>query len=294
MHFEVLVEDRSGSIALECLLEKILGANGAAHSWNLHSYKGLGRIPKDLHSVTDPRKRLLLDQLPRLLQGYGGSFKRSGLPSAVIVVVDLDQRDCVAFKQELLAVLEACTPCPRTLFRIAIEESEAWLLGDRAAVKQAYPDAKDSVLKRYEQDSICGTWEVLADAVHPDGAAKLKESAYPVTGTAKCDWAGAIAPCMNVDENRSPIAEFSGLPRRGKEAGGGRLRQYGGSNLIWGRGKEKAWCVQGHVLQGRSVSLDSCFRRNDEISVRTTGMSAGMIEIKGNSIQEDPNGQTPG
>lgn len=204
MHFEVLVEDQSGSIALECLLEKILGANGAAHTWTIHPYKGLGHIPKNLYRAPDPKKRLLLHHLPRVLRGYGHRFDRSELPSAVIVVVDLDQRDCVAFKRELRTVLEACTPRPRTLFRIAIEESEAWLLGNRAAVKQAYPDAKDSVLKRYEQDSICGTWEVLADAVHPGGAAKLKESAYPVTGTAKCDWAEAIAPYMNVAENRSP------------------------------------------------------------------------------------------
>ena len=204
MHFEVLVEDQSGSIALECLLEKILGANGTAHTWIIRPYKGLGHIPKNLHRAPDRKKRLLLHHLPRILRGYGRSFKRSGLPSAVIVVVDLDQRDCVAFKRELLAVLEACTPRPRTLFRIAIEESEAWLLGDRAAVKQAYPDAKDSVLKRYEQDSICGTWEVLADAVHPGGSGKLKESGYPVTGNAKCDWAENIAPCMDVDENRSP------------------------------------------------------------------------------------------
>ena len=201
MHFEVLVEDQSGRIALECLLEKILGANGAAHTWKLHPYKGLGHIPKDLHRVTDPQKRLLLDRLPSLLRGYGRSLPQS---AAVVVVVDADDRDCVAFKRELLAVLEACAPRPRTLFRIAVEESEAWLLGDRAAVKRAYPHAKDSVLNRYVQDSICGTWEVLADAVHPGGAAKLKESAYPVTGTAKCAWAKAITPYMNVAENRSP------------------------------------------------------------------------------------------
>ena len=201
MHFEVLAEDRSGSIALECLLEKILGANHTTHSWNLHSYKGLGRIPKDLHRAPDRKKRLLLHHLPRVLRGYGWSLPPS---AAVVVVVDADDRDCVAFKRELLDVLEACTPRPRTLFRIAIEESEAWLLGDRAAVKQAYPAAKDSVLNRYEQDSICGTWEVLADAVHPGGAAKLKESSYPATGSAKCDWAEAIAPYMNVAENRSP------------------------------------------------------------------------------------------
>ena len=201
MHFEVLVEDQSGSIALECLLEKILGANGTAHTWIIHPYNGLGHIPKGLHSVTDPQKRILLDRLPDLLRGYGRSLPPS---TAVVVVVDADDRDCVAFKRELLAVLEKCTPRPRTLFRIAIEESEAWLLGDRATVKQAYPDAKDSVLNRYEQDSICGTWEVLADAVHPGGAAKLKESGYPPTGIEKCAWAEKISPCMDVDENRSP------------------------------------------------------------------------------------------
>ena len=201
MHLEVLAEDQSGSIALECLLEKILGANHTAHTWIIHPYKGLGRIPKGLHRAPDRKKRLLLHHLPRVLRGYGWSLPPS---AAVVVVVDADDRDCVAFKRELLDVLEACTPRPRTLFRIAIEESEAWLLGDRAAVKQAYPDAKDSVLKRYKQDSICGTWEVLADAVHPGGAAKLKESGYPATGSAKCDWAENIAPCMDVDENRSP------------------------------------------------------------------------------------------
>ena len=201
MHFEVLVEDQSGSIALECLLEKILGVNHTAHSWNLHSYKGLGRIPKGLHSVTDPQKRTLLDRLPSLLRGYGRSLPQS---AAVVVVVDADDRDCVAFKRELRGVLEACTPRPRTLFRIAIEESEAWLLGDRAAVKQAYPDAKDSVLNRYEQDSICGTWEVLADAVHPGGSGKLRAKGFPAKGIAKCGWAEKISPCMNVDENRSP------------------------------------------------------------------------------------------
>ena len=39
MRFEILVEDRSGSIALEHILEKILGENGAVHSWTIHPYK---------------------------------------------------------------------------------------------------------------------------------------------------------------------------------------------------------------------------------------------------------------
>ena len=204
MHYEVLAEDRSGRIALDCIMEQILGENGSAHSWRIHGYKGIGRIPEDLRGVTDPSKRILLDRLPRLLRGYGRSLKDIGDLAAVVVVVDLDDRDCMAFKRELLDVLNACNPRPRrTLFRIAIEESEAWLLGDREAVKAAYPGAKDPVLNGYVQDSICGTWEVLADAIHPGGSAQLKASGYPATGAAKCEWAENIAPHLDVDRNRS-------------------------------------------------------------------------------------------
>ena len=201
MHFEVLVEDRSGSVSVDILLEKILGANGARHSWRLHAYKGIGRIPKDLHRRTDSRKRLLLDRLPSVLRGYGESLAPS---SAVVVVVDLDDRDCMAFKRELVTVLEACDPRPNTLFRIAIEESEAWLLGDRAAVKAAYPDASDSALDGYAQDSICGTWEVLADAVHEGGRAALAAEGWPASGIAKSEWARKIAPHVDPDRNLSP------------------------------------------------------------------------------------------
>jgi hypothetical protein len=202
MHLEVLVEDQSGKIALDVVLEKILGANGADHSWRVHPYKGIGRIPKNLHAVADPGKRLLLNQLPRLLRGYGRSLQpRLG---CVVVVVDLDDRDCRTFKQELLAVLHGCNPRPTTLFRIAIEEGEAWLLGDPPAVKAAYPNATDTVLHGYRQDSICGTWEVLADAVHPGGSVHLRRAGYPNAGKAKCDWARQIAPRMDVNQNRSP------------------------------------------------------------------------------------------
>ena len=201
MHFEVLVEDKSGSIALNVLLKKILGVNGQGHSWKLHPFKGIGRIPKNLHTVPNPRKKLLLNHLPMLLRAYGRSLQPES--SCVVVVVDLDTQDCVAFKQELPSVLAACKPPPTTLFRIAIEESEAWLLGDRDAVKAAYPKAKEPVLGGYMQDSICGTWEVLADAVHPGGSAQLKSAGYPIAGQAKCEWARKITPHVDVNRNRS-------------------------------------------------------------------------------------------
>lgn len=206
MHFEVLVEDKSGEIALNFILEKILGANNREHSWKLHPYKGIGRIPGDLHRQPDPRTRVLLNKLPALLRGYGRYERSLGPQSSefsVVVVVDLDRKNCTQFKRQLLDVLEACDPRPTTLFRIAIEESEAWLLGDTEAVRGAYPKAKASILRGYVQDSICGTWEVLADAVFPGGSAKLRKQGYPNTGTAKCEWAQKIAPRLDVERNRS-------------------------------------------------------------------------------------------
>ena len=184
MHFRVLVEDQSGSIALGHILRKILGENGAVHSWRIHPYKGISQLLKDL---------------PSTLRALGRSLDDS---SSVVVVVDSDDKDCIKFKQDLLRVLNACNPRPNTLFRIAIEEGEAWLLGDRAAVKAAYPKAKDAVLDNYVQDSICGTWEVLADAVYPGGSQPLKVG-YQLAGKAKSDWAREIAPHMDIDANKS-------------------------------------------------------------------------------------------
>ena len=60
MHFEVLVEDPSGGIAIERILEKILGANYTNITLgSCVTYRGIGRIPKDLRGAVDPQKRIL-------------------------------------------------------------------------------------------------------------------------------------------------------------------------------------------------------------------------------------------
>lgn len=201
MHIEVLVEDQSGAIALRSIMDKILGLPASPHTYKIHPYKGIGHIPKGLKPKHDPRKRLLLDQLPRLLRGYGKSYQQR--TAAVVVVIDLDSRDCHTFKQELLDILNRCNPRPTTLFRIAIEEGEAWLLGDLDAVKDAYPKAKDRILREYVQDSICGTWQKLADAIYPGGSRKLEGLGYPLIGQVKCEWAERITPFIDVGRNRS-------------------------------------------------------------------------------------------
>lgn len=205
MHIEVLVEDSSGAKLVETLLPALIGSYGEPHTWRVHAYKGIGRLPPNLAAGGDPAKRALLNQLPRLLSGYG---KTPGI-DAVVVVVDNDERDCKVFLGELKALLAKCDPAPNTLFRLAIEEMEAWYLGDRQAILSAYPKAKMAVLDDYEQDSTCGTWERLADAVYPGGSATIRNAGWPLPGQVKHQWAGAIAGYMNVEENLSPsFAKF--------------------------------------------------------------------------------------
>lgn len=200
MHIEFLVEDASGGKLLEALLPKLIGKQGDPHTWRLHSYKGIGRIPANLNAGADPAKRILLDQLPRILRGYG---KTPGIDAAV-VVLDSDRQDCVAFLAELKALAALCNPPPNTLFRLAIEEMEAWYLGDRQALQTAYPRAKAAVLDGYVQDSICDTWELLADAVHPGGSVVIKKAGWPSPGQLKCEWAERIGPLLDPTRNVSP------------------------------------------------------------------------------------------
>lgn len=202
MHFEILIEDRSGQKVLETLVPRILGSQ---HSFRIHSYRGIGRIPKGLRRVEDPKKRFLLTQLPKLLRGYGKTFSgyTGNYHAAVIVVTDLDTRCLKKYRKELYDVLQACNPRPEAKFCIAIEEGEAWLLGDLPAVKFAYPNAKDHVLNSYMNDSICGTWERLADAIHVGGSGALSAQGYQAIGKAKCDWATKITPHMDVENNHS-------------------------------------------------------------------------------------------
>ena len=200
MHIEVLVEDSSGGKLLETLLPQVIGEQGAPHTWRVHLYKGIGRLPAGLSAKGDPAKRALLNQLPRLLAGYG---KTPGI-DAVVVVLDNDHRDCKVFLNEMKALLLMCRSAPNTLFRLAVEEMEAWYLGDRLALLAAFPRAKIEVLSRYQQDSVCNTWELLADAVYPGGHATIQKGGWPLPGEVKYAWAARIGPLMNVEANQSP------------------------------------------------------------------------------------------
>jgi hypothetical protein len=205
MHFEILVEGQTEVTTLSSgILNQILGAYGEPHTWKIHKHRGIGKLPANLVTEPKPNDQTLLHNLPDRLRAYGKSLRSD---QVVVVLVDLDNRpDCKAFKRDLLEILNVCQPKPNVTFRIAIEELEAWFLGDQEAIQSAYPNAKLDILKNYQQDSICGTWELLAKAIHPGGLGALqnKGKRSPLTLEEKRKWAAKITPKMDVNKNLSP------------------------------------------------------------------------------------------
>ncbi|MCR4823352.1 MAG: DUF4276 family protein [Treponema sp.] len=202
MHFEILVEDISGEKMLEILVPKIL--NTGNNTFKIHHYNGIGSIPKGMKTVQDSSKRALLNQLPKLLAGYGRTFQENRNFYTVIVICDLDNRDKDKFLEELNKILENTNPAPQASFCLAVEEGEAWLLGDWSAIKKAYPKAKENIFSSYKNDSICGTWEKLADIVYPGGHELLLKKGAQSPGYEKTQWAQNITPYMDVNKNKSP------------------------------------------------------------------------------------------
>ena len=200
MHFEILIEDLSGKIALDILIRKIIGPQ---HTFNIYPYKGIGHLSIKPQNPTNVNTDHLLNDLPKQLRAYGKSFVKD--PNKVVIVVcDLDKRCLKTFRKELLSLLNTCHPKPKTRFCIAIEEGEAWLLGDISAIKKAFPKVIGNVLNSYQNDSICGTWELLADAIYAGGAKALKKKTWRARGKIKSVWAQKITPYMDVNNNKSP------------------------------------------------------------------------------------------
>jgi hypothetical protein len=155
----VLVEGPSEEALVRGWLPRLL----PRHAFTLIRHRGKGKLPGDALKVPDARREGLLDQLPAKLRAYGRSLDPA--TDRVVVLVDLDDDDCINLKRRLVALLDHCDPSPAVLFRIAIEETEAFYLGDLRAIQEAFPHAKIRRMKGYEQDSICGTWELFQRVV---------------------------------------------------------------------------------------------------------------------------------
>ncbi len=157
LHF--LVEGTSEVRFLEGLLPRLI----PNHKFEIYPYQGKGKLPADPRKPPDPRCRGVLDQLPATLRAWGKTF--SPETDRVVLLVDLDNDNCVLLLEQLSNMLAAIEPAPSCLFRIAIEEVEAWYLGDWTALKRTFPKAKRGLWADYVQDSICNTWELLQEII---------------------------------------------------------------------------------------------------------------------------------
>ncbi|MDO8413205.1 MAG: DUF4276 family protein [Gallionellaceae bacterium] len=192
MFIEVLTEGVSDVPVVREVLVRHFGLSEHV-DFRIHPHRGRGNMPANPLAQPDPKHRGLLDQLPAKLRGFGKYMDEQCL---VLVLVDVDNDDCVQLLAELHALLLSLpTKPPRVLFRLAIEETESWFLADTNAIARAFPKAKLGLIKNITPDARVGAWEKLAECLGhkpSNGAPK------------KANWAEQIAPHLNFDTPFSP------------------------------------------------------------------------------------------
>lgn len=206
MHFQFLVEDRSSTELISILMDKIVSTNSNV-TFNCNVFRGIGGFtPKN--TVKETKTGKLLNDLATYLRGFNHSLQ--GIPATIIVVLDNDDRDVETFREELENVARQNMILVDHVFCVAVEEVEAWLLGDKNALTTAYPSARTQALRDYMQDSICGTWEILADVVYRGGISKIKKDkfSYMEIGKLKSEWAKNIGIHMSLENNASPSFNY--------------------------------------------------------------------------------------
>lgn len=181
MRLHVLVEGPSDVALLEAWLPRAL----PRHSFKVYPHEGRGNLPADPTAPADPLHRGLLDQLPAKMRAFGRALDPT--TDALLVLVDADQDDCRHLEQAIVAALAHCHPAPRHLIRVAVEETEAFYLGDLPAVRRAFRKVRPGQLRDYIQDSQQGTWERFQRYIGWRHEAKVRWARHmgPELGTAR-------------------------------------------------------------------------------------------------------------
>ncbi len=210
MYFQFLIEDKSTEILVNHIMEKLVNQYTEREIiWDIKSFGGIGHLRKK-GNVLEQKTGKLLNDLPMYMRAFSKVLQNMA-HSTLIIVLDNDKRDVEQFREELEEVAVSNMILCDYVFCVAIKEMEAWLLGDKEAIIKAYPDAKMQYIKKYNQDAICETWEVLADIVYPHGFLILKKKAngnYSEIGKAKCEWADKIGKYIHLYENISPSYQY--------------------------------------------------------------------------------------
>lgn len=192
MRVEFLVEEPSAKAALEQLLPRLLPAG---HTFRIRAFEGWQDLLGDLKNV---------------LRGYHRRILREGETDLRIVVLLDGDGICARRKASLeehaaeAGLLTKSTARPGEPFyvlnRVAVQELEAWWLGDRAAIMAAYPGVKPAHFKGLNRDCESlpkpneALWEVL------------KLGRYFTNGKRKTQWAIDIG--QYVDPVRNTSASF--------------------------------------------------------------------------------------
>ena len=186
-HLEFLVEEPSMEAFLCALLPRLLPQD---RTFAVHPFQG---------------KSDLLAKLEARLRAYA-----SWLPPdwRLVVVVDRDDDDCHALKQQLEAIATGSGLRTRSsagkdtwqlVNSVAIEELEAWFFGDWDAVRKIYPRAPANLPSRQgfrDPDAIAGgTLEALERLLQRHG--------YMPGGLRKIDTARAIGAVLDPQRSRS-------------------------------------------------------------------------------------------
>jgi len=202
MRVELLSEDRSGGLVLQRLTECILRQFTKDYSCFLRPHRGCGYWPDHPEQKPAPFSAGLLELLPAKLRAYDKVY--SGTDTIVIVCIDSDDHDPEELMSRLKATCRSYAQNLATVIAISVEEMESWILADKNAILLAYPDADMDRLSEYEQDSVCGTWEVLCDVILRDQSPRIRRIGYPAIGQYKATWAEKISKYMLPGNNVSP------------------------------------------------------------------------------------------
>ena len=194
MNIHALVEGPSERAFIEPWARRFL----TGHSIKVYPHQGKGTLPSDLAKPPDPKNRGLLHQLPAKLRAFASSLNPD--TDRVLVLVDADNDDCVTLTRSLRKAIDQLAPGLRVAVRIAIEETEAFYLGDQRALRAAFPSANLDLARTYEPDSICGTWELFGRVIGDGGGNKVA-------------WAEAMGTRLTVVPARNRSPSFRALCR---------------------------------------------------------------------------------
>ena len=206
MTIHLLVEGASELALFERWAPRLLGSGAV----RVHPHQGKGELPRDLDAVPDTKQRGLLDQLPAKLRGFANAVHSK--THHVVILVDADRDDPSVLAARISEAASRVAPALSVMVRLAVEETEAFYLGDQKALRRAFPGADMAKARAYQPDSIVDTWELFGAIVGDGGGNKVA-------------WAEAMGPVLTTRAAHSRSPSFKDFVRGLGNPGPGAFRE---------------------------------------------------------------------